>query len=61
MTKLLTSSWTVIVLSFLIPGAGYLLDNLKEKENYGAIPNLLRAVLVVLTGLIIYAVYLAFV
>ena len=61
MTNLLSSSWAVIVLGFLIPGVGYLLDNVKEKENYDAVSNLLRVVLVVLTGLIIYSVYLSFV
>lgn len=61
MTNLLSSSWTIIVLAFLIPGLGYLLDNVKEKENYGSISNLLRVVLVVLTGLMVYSLYLSFV
>jgi len=61
MTNLLSSSWTLIVLAFLIPGIGYLLDNVKEKENYAAISNLLRVILIVLTGLIVYSLYLSFV
>ena len=61
MTNLLSSSWTLIVLAFLIPGIGYLLDNVKEKENYTAISNLLRVILIVLTGLIVYSLYLSFV
>ena len=60
-TNLLSSSWTLIVLVFLIPGIGYLLDNVKEKENYAASSNLLRVILIVLTGLIVYSLYLSFV
>lgn len=60
MSNIFSSGWLVAILAFLIVGFNLVLNKLKENDGPVLGIRSVQAVLVVLSGLIIYSVYVMF-
>ena len=60
MSGVLTSSWLVISLAFLIPGLGWYVDNLSEEESSSLKANSLKVLIALMAGLLLFSVIYSF-